>query len=194
MNTQWFRDRLADKKLSQRRLAKMLEIDPAAVSLMFRGMRRITPHEAHQISVILGVPLNEVMRNAGIEVTEDVRRCPVAAHVDENGVVTTMPPRTHDDVIGPGDCPVGTFAIQVRSHSSTKDGWLLFLTPAQVAPAENIDQLCLVATGDGRQILAVVRRGYRRDTHNLIIWPSNEMISDASIVWTSTVLWIKPLY
>lgn len=172
----------------------MLEIDPAAVSLMFRGMRRITPHEAHQISVILGVPLNEVMRNAGIEVTEDVRRCPVAAHVDENGVVTTMPPRTHDDVIGPGDCPVGTFAIQVRSHSSTKDGWLLFLTPAQVAPAENIDQLCLVATGDGRQILAVVRRGYRRDTHNLIIWPSNEMISDASIVWTSTVLWIKPLY
>jgi hypothetical protein len=194
MNTQWFRDRLADKKLSQRRLAKMLELDPAAVSLMFRGMRRITPHEAHQISVILGVPLNEVMRNAGIEVTEDVRRCPVAAHVDENGVVTTMPPRTHDDVIGPGDCPVGTFAIQVRSHSSTKDGWLLFLTPAQVAPAENIDQLCLVATGDGRQILAVVRRGYRRDTHNLIIWPSNEMISDASIVWTSTVLWIKPLY
>jgi DNA-binding transcriptional regulator YdaS (Cro superfamily) len=194
MNTQWFRDRLADKKLSQRRLAKMLEIDPAAVSLMFRGMRRITPHEAHQISVILGVPLNEVMRNAGIEVTEDVRRCPVAAHVDENGVVTTMPPRTHDDVIGPGDCPVGTFAIQVRSHSSTKDGWLLFVTPAQVAPAENIDQLCLVATGDGRQILAVVRRGYRRDTHNLIIWPSNEMISDASIVWTSTVLWIKPLY
>ena len=194
MNTQWFRDRLADKKLSQRRLAKMLEIDPAAVSLMFRGMRRITPHEAHQISVILGVPLNEVMRNAGIEVTEDVRRCPVAAHVDENGVVTTMPPRTHDDVIGPGDCPVGTFAIQVRSHSSVKDGWLLFVTPAQAAPAENIDQLCLVATGDGRQILAVVRRGYRRDTHNLIVWPSTEMISDASIAWTSTVLWIKPLY
>jgi transcriptional regulator with XRE-family HTH domain len=194
MNTQWFRDRLADKRLSQRRLAKMLELDPAAVSLMFRGMRRITPHEAHQISTILGVPLNEVMRNAGIEVTEDVRRCPVAAHVDENGVVTSMPPRTHDDVIGPADCPFGTFAIQVRSHSSTKDGWLLFVTPAQVKPAENIDQLCLVATGDGRQVLAVVRRGYRKDTHNLIIWPSNEMISDASIVWTSTVLWIKPLY
>jgi transcriptional regulator with XRE-family HTH domain len=194
MNTQWFRGRLTDKKLSQRRLAKMLEIDPAAVSLMFRGLRRMTPHEAHQISTILGVPLNEVMRNAGIEVTEDVKRCPVAAHVDEHGVVTTMPPRTHDDVIGPADCPFGTFAIQVRSHSSTKDGWLLFVTPAQLAPADNIDQLCLVATGDGRQILAVVRRGYRRDTHNLIIWPSNEMIADASITWTSTVLWIKPLY
>ena len=154
----------------------------------------MTPHEAHQISVILGIPLNEVMRHAGIEVTEDVRSVPVSAHVDEHGVVISMPPGTHDTVMGPADCPVGTFAIQVRSHSSIKDGWLLFVTPAQRPAPENADQLCLVATTEGKQLMAVVRRGYRRDTHNLIVWPSMEMLADTQAAWTSSVLWIKPLY
>lgn len=194
MNTYWFRDRLADKRISQRKLAKMLEIDPAAVSLMVRGKRRMTTHEAHQISVILGAPLNEVMRQAGIDVVEDVRRSVIAAYVDEAGRVTSMPSGTHDTVLGPADCPVGTFAVQVRSHSSTKDGWLLFVTPAQLPAAENLDQLCLVALADGKQLLAAVRRGYRRDTHNLILWPSNELVADAVIAWTSIVLWIKPSY
>ena len=82
MDTLWFKEKLKDKKLSQRGLAKLLEIDPAAVSLMFRGQRKMTPHEAHQISVILGVPILEVMRHAGIDVTEDVRKAPIAAHMD----------------------------------------------------------------------------------------------------------------
>lgn len=194
MQTQWFRERLLDKKMSGRKLAKMLEIDPAAVSLMLRGKRRMTPHEAHQISVILGVPLNEVMRNAGIEVVEDVRKSVIAAHVDETGRVTLMPPGTHDTVLGPADCPVGTYAVQMRSPASVKDGWLLFVTPAQLPAAQNLDQFCIVALADGKQLIATVRRGYRRDTHNLILWPSNEILADATVAWTSTILWIKPSY
>ena len=194
MNRQWFLDRLQDKQLNQRKLAKMLDIDPAAASLLMHGKRRMTPHEAHQISQILGMPLNEILRQAGIEVKEDVRDCPIAAYVNEQGEVTTMPPGTHDLRNGPGDCPFGTYAIQVRSHASIKDGWLLFVTPAHAPASANADQLCLVATADGKQVLAVVRRGYRRDTHNLVLWPSMNIVSDAQIAWTSTVLWIKPQY
>lgn len=194
MNTSWFRDRLADKKLSQRKLAQMLDIDAAAASLMLRGRRKMTPHEAHQIAVILGVPLNEVMRNAGIDVVEDVRKSVIAAYVDERGQVISMPNGTHDVTLGPADCPVGTYAVQVRSHASVKDGWLLFVTPAQTPAADNMDQLCLVATTDGKQYVAVVRRGYRRDTHNLILWPSDELMADSMVAWSSTVLWIKPMY
>lgn len=36
MNTEWFRQLLSTRKLSQRGLAKLLELDPAAVSLMLR--------------------------------------------------------------------------------------------------------------------------------------------------------------
>lgn len=192
MDTTWFRDKLKDKKLSQRGLAKLIELDPAAVSLMFRGMRKMTPHEAHQISMILGVPILEIMRRAGIDVTEDMRKAPIAAHMDSDGNIIAMPVGTHDTAISPGDCPVGTYAVQVRAHNSIKDGWLLFVTPAQGEAGEHLDQLCSCATKAGKQLMGVVRRGYRRDTQNLIMWPSNETIFDADLAWVSPVLWIKP--
>ena len=194
IDTQWFKGKLQDKALSQRKLAKMLEMDPAALSLMLRGKRQMTNHEAYQLSTLLGVSVNEVLRHAGIEVQEDVRQCPIAAFVNERGQVTLMPPGTHDTVLGPADCPVGTYAVQMRSHSSITDGWLLYVNPAQLPAPLNIDQLCMTAVADGRQLLGIIRRGYRRETHNLVLWPSMETIDDASIVWSSTVLWIRPLY
>jgi hypothetical protein len=192
MNTQWFRDRLKDKKISQRGLAKLLEIDPAAASLMLRDMRKMTSHEAHQIAQILGLPLNEIMRQAGIEVIDDVSRVPITSFMDEEGNVSLMAARTYDTVVGPADCPSGTYAIQVRSPATVKDGWLLFVSPTQGPSAEFIDKLCSTATAEGKQLVGVVRRGYRRETHNLILWPSNNVASDVNVVWSSNVLWIKP--
>lgn len=194
MNTEWFRARMADKKLSQRQLAKMLAIDPAAASLMFRGQRKMTQEEAAKLSVILGVNVTEIMRQAGINVVEDIRPARIAAYVDEDGLVTLLPNGTHESVAGPADCPVGTYAVQVRSHASIKDGWLLFVAPAQVPASQIMDQLCLVATANGKQLLGNVRRGYRQNTYNLVVWPNDELVEDAQIVWASTVLWIKPLY
>ena len=192
MDTNWFRSALKDKQISQRGLAKLIDLDPAAISLMFRSKRRMTPHEAHQIATILGVPLLEVMRRAGIEVTEDIRQAPVAGHVDASGNVIMMASGTHDLAQAPGDCPLGTFAVQVRSHTSTKDGWLLFISPTQNQAFEHLDKLCSCATSQGKQVLGVVRRGYRKDTQNLILWPSDETISDAALAYVSPVLWIKP--
>ena len=192
MDTLWFKDRLADKKISQRGLAKLLELDAAAVSLMLRGKRKMTPHEAHQISMILGVPILEVMRAAGIDITEDVRKVPIAAHMDSYGNIIAMPNGTHDIVIGPGDCPVGTYAVQVRTHASIKDGWLLFVSPAQGDPGNHIDNMCVCATKDGKHLMGLIRKGYRRENQNLILWPSHETITDVQIAWASPVLWIKP--
>jgi hypothetical protein len=159
---------------------------------MLRGKRRMTPYEAHQIATILGVPLLEVMRRAGIDVTEDIRQAPIAGHVDANGVVVMMPPGTHDLAQAPGDCPLGTYALQVRSHTSTRDGWLLFASPAQNEAADHLDQLCVCATSTGKQLIGVVRRGYRKDTKNVVLWPADETIFDADLTWVSAVLWIKP--
>jgi len=67
MNTGWFRTMLAQKRLSQRRLAKEMGLDPAAVSLMLHGKRKLQLTEAKQIATILGVQLNDVLLAAGIE-------------------------------------------------------------------------------------------------------------------------------
>lgn len=192
INTGWFKDRMAEKKISQRRLALLMNIDPSAASLMFRAKRKMSPYEAHQISQILGVPLNEVLRQAGIQVTEDVRRVPITGYMDADGSINLMPSRTHDHILGPADCPIGTYGVQVRSPTALIDGWMLFVSPAQMPAADNVGSLCVTALDDGRHIMAVVRRGYRNKAFNLVVWPSMQVVADIQLAWTAQVLWIKP--
>lgn len=192
MQTDWFKQKLAERKLSQRQLAKLMGLDPAAISLMFRDQRKMTNEEAHFIASTLGVSVTEVLRRAGIEVLDDVRLAPISAAVDGRAVVTLFPAKTHDKVHGPADCPAGTYAVQCRAPSSVQDGWLLFISPAQLEPAELLDRICLVTLKNGTQCIAVVRRGYRNGSFNLITWPDREQKTDCDVAWASHVLWIKP--
>ena len=77
VNTRWFRDRLAERDLSMRRLAKALELDPSAVSLMLRGRRGMSADEANRISGILMIPVTEVLAQAGVPIEEDSRSLPI---------------------------------------------------------------------------------------------------------------------
>ena len=192
MNTEWFKQKLADRKLSQRKLAKLMGLDPAAVSLMLRDQRRMTSEEAHFIASTIGMPVTEVLRQAGIEVLDDVRHVPISAAVDHKGAVTLFPEKTHDRVHGPADCPTGTYAVQCRSPSAMQDGWLLFVSPAQQEPNDLLDRICLVTLKTGVQVTAVLRRGYRTGAHNLLTWPEREQRTDVDVAWASHILWIKP--
>lgn len=192
MQTDWFRQKLAERKLSQRQLAKLMGLDAAAVSLMLRDQRKMTNEEAHFIASTIGVPVTEVLRRAGIDVLDDVRLVPISASVDAKASVTLFPAKTHDKVHGPADCPAGTFAVQVRAPSLIQDGWLLFVSPAQLEPSELLDRICLVTLKNGTQCIAVLRRGYRNGAFNLITWPEREQKTDCDVAWASHVLWIKP--
>lgn len=192
MQTAWFRERLADRELSQRGLAKLLGLDPAAVSLLLRGQRRMTPAEAKRLADVLGAPVTEILRRAGVAVHDDVQRVPVTGYADAEGTVTLFPNKTHDTAIGPADCPAGTHGIQVRSPGMPQDGWLLFCSPAEHEPAQHLDQLCTAALDTGQQVISTIRRGYRNGTHNLVCYPSMTIRHDCHVVWAAPVLWIKP--
>ena len=68
VNTEFFRTKLAEREMSMRTLAKKLDLDPASVSLMLRGKRRITTAEANHMAVILGISVTEILRQAGVPV------------------------------------------------------------------------------------------------------------------------------
>lgn len=86
IDTRWFKDRLADRRLSQRQLAKRMGLDPAAVSLMLRGMRKLSAAEAADLARQLGVSTDEVLARAGstptiparVELAKDAPATPVA--------------------------------------------------------------------------------------------------------------------
>ena len=193
MNTKWFRDRLRGIELSQRGLAKLLDVDAAAVSYMLRGQRKMTLQEANRIAQILGVPASEVMRQAGIKVEDDIKRVPIAGICDAAGAITLLAARTHEKIVAPADVPGDSYAVQVRSPGHTKDGWLFFVSANQNDPREQIDSMCLCALQDGTQVLAYVRRGYRRDAFNLTLSTDHgKLLQDCAVSWCSPVLWIKP--
>jgi len=66
VDTRWFQGLLADKQISQRRLARTIGLDPAAVSLMFNGKRKMSAAEAAAIAKVLGIDVQEVILRAGI--------------------------------------------------------------------------------------------------------------------------------
>jgi transcriptional regulator with XRE-family HTH domain len=67
VNSKWFKDTLADRKISQRKLARLMAMDPGAANRMIHGDRKIQIDEAVKLASILSVPLNDVLMAAGIQ-------------------------------------------------------------------------------------------------------------------------------
>jgi DNA-binding XRE family transcriptional regulator len=175
INKAWFQEQLARIGMSQRQLAKRIDLDPAAISYMFAGKRAMSMDEAKAIAGQLLLPVTEVMRQAGIEVLDDVRKVPIAGYIGPGSIVTLLPKGTHDTAIAPPDVPSGSFAIQVRM-------------------VQSMDRLCLVAVDDGRLLQGIVRRGYKRELYNLVLSPdSGPVLENQKIAWAARVLWIQPL-
>lgn len=190
----WFQEKLRNLKISQRQLAKRIGLDPAAVSYMFAGKRTMSMDEAKAIADIFLVPVTEVMRQAGIEVLDDVRKVPIAGYVGPHCAVTLLPLGTHDMVMAPADVPVGSFAVQMRDVANPKDGWLHFISGLQQPPEDCLDKWCIVAMADGQLVYAGIKRGYKQKLFNLILFcgSSNTVFENREVAWAARVLWIQP--
>ena len=70
----WFRTKLTEKRRSQRQLARHLELDPAAITLMLRGERRMQLEEARSIAAFLGEPVTDVLRAAGLPLKDEAAK------------------------------------------------------------------------------------------------------------------------
>ena len=66
IDTHWFKDRIADKRLSQRKLASLMGLDPGALSLALNGKRKMSAAEASDIARLLDVDVTEVLTHAGV--------------------------------------------------------------------------------------------------------------------------------
>jgi DNA-binding Xre family transcriptional regulator len=189
----WFQEKLAAKKLSQRKLASTLGMDASSLTLMLQGKRRMTNQEATSIGKALGYPVTEILRRAGLDVRDDVRKIPITGYVGAGGAVTMLPAGTHDMVVSPADVPQGSYALQKRMAGNPGDGWLDFVDGAHCLPEDMLGRFCLATLSDGRAYMASVSRGYKAGLHNLIILcHQNNIIENQSVAWCSPVLWIKP--
>ena len=171
INTEWFRDKLAEKQLSQRGLAKLMGLDAAAISLMLRGKREMRIAEAALIANFLGVSTEEVIAHVG-PAKHEPSPVPIIGIINGNGRVQWRD--SLGEVPRPvGELPINVAAIQCRTAGTNldyMDRWVLFIPEphddGQVR-AECIDRLSIVRPTGGDSVLAQVRRGYAPGKWNL---------------------------
>lgn len=170
VDTQWFKDRLAEKRLSQRGLAKMLDLDAAAISLTLRGRREMKLSEAASIAMLLGTPVEEVLAHAGVRTNSDGARINVSAVIDEHQEVVAIPPSESFEVAVPPGLPANCMAIQCRTTGTPmayKDGWIFFTRTPENVSADAVGRFSYVRMKNGLATLAQVARGYRPGRYNL---------------------------
>lgn len=193
INSKWFTDKLVERQLSQRGLAKLMGLDASAVSLMMRGKRRITIEEAAQMAVLLNVTTNDVLEQAGVPVQTSAPKVKIIGHVRGDATVVMEAPGVHEITTGPCDLPPDAVAIQCRTTGTPlelMDGWVLFFSQKHDNPAAAVDQMALVATKANGMRLCNVKRGYRRGTYNLLAMGA-ESHQNVELAWASPILWIR---
>lgn len=184
----WFSERLKDRELSQRGLARLMGMDSGAVSLMLRGKRKMTLEEASQIAVLLDSTTQDVLVAAGIEVrTKD--KVKVIGFMTGEGTVVNQGKGTHEITEGHSGLPPDTIAIQCRT-SDHMDGWMLFISGTHVSPSQVIGTTAMVAVKGNGQIIGYVKRGYQKGAYN-VAGLCGEMHSNVELAWAAPVLWIR---
>lgn len=198
VDTRWFRQRLAERRLSQRGLARQLGLDPAAVSLMFRGKRRMQMSEAADVARLLGVPIDEVLAHAGVRAPAggpaDLpdRSLPLVHWVDGHGEMHPLAPgeRVEMRAALPDDAVVA----QCRTAMSPlehMDRWLLaFSAPTKpgVQP-DAVGRYAVMRLAGGVMMAGYLRPGYKPGTYAV---HSASQIVDARLEWAAPVLLIQP--
>lgn len=193
VNTKWFKDRLAERQLSMRRLAKLMQVDPSAVSLMLRGKRKITQQEAAKISGLLTIPVTEVMRQAGVTVPDDTRALMMRAWVDAAGHLHEVTTKTQRRVNAPADVPSVGLVAQLRASELTSDGWMFFCGAFDSRVEGFIDRLCVIELKRDGHVLGILKRGYDEEKFNLVPYTGAPTIQSVDAVSAAPVLWIRPV-
>ncbi len=106
INTRYFQALLAERDISQRQLAKKLQLDPSAVSNTLLGKREMKLQEAVDIASLLGVNVADVLSNAGVRHAPDGERMvPVVGKLGEAFEVMMNWKSRSEHVIGPAVLP-----------------------------------------------------------------------------------------
>lgn len=191
INTAWFVEQLERRKISQRKLAKLMAVDPSAVSLMFRGQRKITLDEAAQMAVLLDVTPTEILVNAGVKVAPSNTSVKLIGYATDDHSVVLFGEGNHELTDGPANLPSTAVCIrcQMSSPAEFMDGWLLFANDTSGRPEQAIDTLALCAIkGNGLKV-ARIKRGYRKGAFNLSM--SSGSVQNVELAWASPIIWIK---
>lgn len=198
VNTKWFKEKLQEKEITQRRVAAVLGIDPSSVSLLLTGSRRCQLSEAEEIARLLGQPLDDVLTNFGVDPTAGsaARMVPIVGWISGHNEVTMKRPVDGPRLVeAPPGVPSGTVALRYRAASGpleNHDGRILFYEPRKTVEGDCIGQFCIIQTAGHGCHARRLKRGYIKNSYNITgNYASIKTLENVAVEWASPVLWIK---
>lgn len=193
VNKHWFEAQISNRKLSQRRLAALLGLDPSAMSLMLAGKRKMSVTEAGEVSKHLGVPVEDVLRHAGVAVpTNTEKSVPIVGTIGERlEVKLGRPQGARQTVAAPARYAAKGRVLLVQQQGFMY-GWKLLYIPVEGVSIDAIGRLCIVRkAGDDRLYVRQVNRGQESGWVSLFD-PIGISLEDARLESASPVLAIDP--
>lgn len=189
----WFLARMEERDLTVRGLAKIMKRDPSTISLMLRGIRKISTDEAVMLAELFNVKSPEILRRAGAPLVDETRTIPVAAYIDESHKVYDIPAEAEDFFTAPFDVPTSAFAVQSRNGRMT-DGWIAVVNGIKREPDDCVGHYCMFCESDGTRRMGWLKRGYKSGHFNAAVgaMDSSENFENITVIWASEVLWVKP--
>jgi transcriptional regulator with XRE-family HTH domain len=207
IDTEWFTARMAERRITQRGLAKLLGVDASSAHHLLHGRRVMTAAHAAQIAMILAVPLADVMRHGGIKMgkasTGDapiaingVRDVPIVGTVDGQGEVAIDFDHTRGHVPAVPGLPDGAVAVQYRTIMSpwqVWDGWFAFIEPPTELgdPGRHLNKLVVTKITGSVTVIRQMLPGYAPGRFNLVTVGATDF-EDAEVEWATPVLMFRP--
>lgn len=191
LNKVWFTDQFAARQISQRQLAFKIDMDPAAMSLVLSGKRKLQIPEAEQIAAELGVPVVDVLANAGLDVAAGA-----ATDALVTGWIGAMGEVHEERVEGPRrvPTPIGmpsdTRVLRYQGQDAT-NGWLTYYVPVAGVGVDAIGRLCVVKTSQGAAYVGRLVRGYSSGVWNIVDPFTRGVIEGVRVLSAAPVAWIR---
>lgn len=194
-NYSWFKNALADRKLSQRELARRIGMDVGCLNRRLTGKSRLQIADAEKIATILAVPPEDVAKNAGLADTWGQSaaggKVAITGWVDSELSVHSGKPKGAGKVEAPpiplDDLKALRF-VTAASAAAAFDGAVAFYREAPGVPVAAIGRPCVVTTATGARLLRVLRPGYSRGRYNLAQLFGDSMDSDVVVDSAAPIL------
>jgi len=168
MNRPFFDSLMKARRLSVREVARRLDLPPSQVSFMLQGKRRVQLVEAVRLAQMLGVTLEEVAINAGVEEARLTgHRVSVVGILTGDG--TLAEPEGIERTTAPAGLPKDCVAIQARTSGTRLewlDGFVMFAGKAG-PPDGMVGHFCHIQLAGGQQVVGRLRNGYEPGTYSI---------------------------
>lgn len=186
----WFEHRIAEMKLSQRRLAHAINLDSSSLNRSLKAKRTFKIEELVKLAEQLHVSRDEILVRLGYPRSEaDV---PIVGRIHADSGIEMLPSPLGVAEVPPG-VPKDVRALVADTANSTLSSWdecVFYFAPAQGVSPDDVGRVCVIAAA-GRNVLGALSRGSARGRYKVTTFGLRATFEPDEVTSASPVLWIR---